>query len=171
MKAAFAVMLFALSAFAQDPASSPVTAACGPKDTTFDVKRDATQHTLADPEPGKARVYFIRDTGVINCLGACITLKVGLDGAWVGALQDNSYFTLSVDPGEHHLCVNRQSRFATVNRKTALARFSAQPGKVYYYRALTWGGPNEAFLDLQPLDIDMAKYLITTYPLSIAHPK
>ncbi len=59
MKVAVIALLFAASAFAQNP-SALATAACGPKDASFIAKLDSSQHTLAPPEPGKARVYFIR---------------------------------------------------------------------------------------------------------------
>jgi hypothetical protein len=54
------VMLFAVSAFTQVPPA--VTAACGPEKASFNVKLDESQHALAQPEPGKAGVYFIQET-------------------------------------------------------------------------------------------------------------
>jgi hypothetical protein len=53
MKIAFAAFLLAASAFAQAP-STVVPTACGPSDVNFKVKLDNSQHTLAQPEPGKA---------------------------------------------------------------------------------------------------------------------
>src|ERR1039458_8277054 len=98
MKAVFILMLLTLSAFAQQEA--PVAAACGPKDVKFEAKLDDSQHTLAQPEAGKTLVYFIQDIGAVNCIGGCMTTRIGLDGAWVGANQHNSYFSMSVEPGE-----------------------------------------------------------------------
>ncbi len=168
MRSALVVMLLAVSAFAQDQSAA---AACGPRGTNFDTKRDPSQHTLAPPEPGKARVYFIQDIGVVGCLGACLTMKIGLDGAWVGADQRNSYFSVSVEPGEHHVCANRQSHLARANQMVALAHFTAEEGKVYYFRTRTFGDKNQAILDLDPIDSDQAKYLIASYPLSVSRPK
>jgi hypothetical protein len=110
MKAVFILMLLTLSAFAQQEA--PVAAACGPKDVKFEAKLDDSQHTLAQPEAGKTLVYFIQDIGAVNCIGGCMTTRIGLDGAWVGANQHNSYFSMSVEPGEHS-CV-RQPAIAPV---------------------------------------------------------
>ena len=94
------VMLFAVSAFAQvTPAVA--TAACGPEKVSFNVKLDESQHALAQPEPGKAWVYFIQEKGS-DALG--VTTMIGLDGTWVGANKNSSYFGLSVGPGKHHVC-------------------------------------------------------------------
>lgn len=170
MKTALVLLALALSAFAQEEYSIPAPA-CGPRSTNFDVKRDETQHTLTPPEPGKARVYFIQDMGVTNCIGSCLTTKIGLDGAWMGAVQNNSYFSASVDPGEHHACANRQSHFARANQMNAFAHFTAEAGKVYYFRARTFGSQAQAILDFEPIDSDQGHYLIDLYPLSVAHAK
>ena len=170
MKVTLVLMLLAACAFAQEESAIPAPA-CGSQSANFDVKRDPTQHTFTPPEPGKARVYFIQDMGVINCIGSCLTTKIGLDGTWVGAVQNNSYFSFSVEPGEHHVCVNRQSHFARYNQITALAHFSAEAGKIYYFRTRTFGSQTQAIVDLDPIDSDQGRYLIDLYPLSVAHAK
>jgi len=169
MRSALVVILLAASVYAQDQ-SVAGAAACGPKGASFNVKRDDSQHVLAQPEAGKARVYFVQDVGVIDCIGGCFTMKVGLDGAWVGANQHNSYFSVSVEPGEHHLCANPQSRFQA-GRLVALAHFTAEAGKVYYFRTRAFEDRNQMFLDLDPIDSDQAQHLIASYPLSMSHPK
>jgi hypothetical protein len=63
MKSAGVVMLLTVSAFGQQ-GPSPL-AACGPKGTQFDMKRDASQHTPVQSDPGKAEVYFIQDIGAV----------------------------------------------------------------------------------------------------------
>ena len=166
---ALVLALFAATVFAQDrPASTP--AACGQKNVNFDVKLDDSQHILLPPEAGKARVYFIQDLGPLTCI-ACTTTRFGVDGSWAGAVQHNSYFSLSVEPGEHHICANPQSRFATVNRIVALAHFTAEPGKVYFFRARAVGDKNNLFFDLDPIDSDQGEYLVGWFPLSVSHPK
>jgi hypothetical protein len=169
MRSALVVMLLAASAFAQN--ESAAAAACGPMAVTFHVKRDESQHTFAPPEPGKARVYFVQDIGEVNCLGGCVTTKIGLDGAWVGANQHNSYFSVSVEPGEHHVCANLPSHISRQGQLLAFAHFTAEGGKVYYFRTRAFGGNNQALFDIDPLDCDQAKYLIASYPLSVSHPK
>ncbi len=171
MRSVLVVTLLAVSAFTQGRSAFVDATACGPKNANFDVKRDETQHTLSAPEPEKARVYFVQDIGAVHCLGACVTTKIGLDGTWVGADQHNSYFSISVEPGEHHVCANRQSHFAMANQMVALAHFTAEAGKVYYFRTRTFGDQDQALLDLDPIDSDQAKYLIALYPLSVSRLK
>lgn len=176
MKSIFVLLLFTLSAFAQQE-STTAAAACGPKGANFDVKVDGSQHTLAQPEPGKALVYFIQDIGIVNCLGHCGTTKMALDGAWVGANEHNSYFSVSVEPGEHHVCASPQGHFVpTLSSnyaavRSAFAHFTAEAGKIYYFRTRRFGGQNQELFDLDALDSDQAGYLIAWYPLSVSHQK
>jgi hypothetical protein len=170
MRSALILMLLAVSAFAQQE-SGALAAACGPRSTSFNVKRDESQHSHAQPEAGKALVYFVQDIGEVNCLGGCMTTRMGLDGAWVGANQHNSYFSVSVEPGEHHVCANPQSHVGWVSRMVALAHFTAEAGKVYYFRTRSFMGGNQMLFDLDPVDSDQAKYFISSYPLSVSHPK
>ena len=175
MKSALVVMLLTLSAFAQQEPMPAATAACGPGKAKFEVKLDESQHMLAEPEAGKALVYFVQDVGPENCLGACFTTRISLDGTWVGAVQHNSYFSVSVEPGEHHVCASPQSRLAPgwsgkyASVLLAFAHFTAEAGKVYYLRSRIFG--NQAHFDLEAIDADQAKYLIGSYPLSVSHPK
>jgi hypothetical protein len=140
MRAAFALVFFTMAAFAQDPAAvSAAQAACGPNDVKLDVKNDDSQHTVGQPETGKALVYVIQDIGSLNCIAGCITTRIALDGAWVGANHHNSYFSFAVDPGERHLCANWQSHFARLSRVVGLAHFTAKAGKVYFFRTRVLG--------------------------------
>ena len=126
MKSALVVLLFAASAFAQTP-SGPATSACGPKSDSFQMRLDKTQHTLAQPDAGKALVYFIQEKGSD---AFAVTTKIGIDGAWVGANKNSSYFAVSVEPGEHHVCANVQSYRG---HPVGLVHFTAEAGKVYYF--------------------------------------
>jgi hypothetical protein len=165
MKSVFIALLLAASAFAQEP-SGGVASACGPEDTSFDVKLDKSQHTQAQFEPGKARVYFIQEKGA-DALG--VTTKFGLDGGWVGADKNSSYFAVSVEPGEHHVCANVQSFRGHPIR---LAHFTAEAGQVYYFNArVVYGEEAKAYLFLGVVDSDQAKYLIDSSPLSVSTPK
>jgi hypothetical protein len=167
MKVAVLVMVFAASAFAQSPADAS-TAACGPENVSFNVKLDRSQHALANPDQGKARVYFLHDAGTGSTLGYP-TVKVAMDGAWVGANHGNSYFFLSVEPGEHHVCVTLQS--SLVAQRVELAHFAAEAGKVYYYRTRLVMSRSVELLELGAIDNDQGKYLVASTPLSISSPK
>jgi hypothetical protein len=162
MRIALAMMLWAAFVFAQDDQTAVAAAACGPANTSFDVKLDKSQHRLAQPEPGKARVYFVQEIGEVSCLGGCVTGKIGIDGAWAGANRRNSYFSVSVEPGEHHLCANPESR-------VALAHFTAEAGKVYFFRLRYFSFERRLF-DFDAIDSDQGKQLIASYPLSLPHP-
>jgi hypothetical protein len=167
MKVVVLVMVFAASAFAQSPADAS-TAACGPENVSFNVKLDRSQHALAKPDQGKARVYFLHDAGTGSTLGYP-TVKVAMDGAWVGANHGNSYFFLSVEPGEHHVCVTLQS--SLVAQRVELAHFAAEAGKVYYYRTRLVMSRSVELLELGAIDNDQGKYLVASTPLSISSPK
>jgi hypothetical protein len=159
------VMLFAVSAFAQVPAAV-ATAACGPEKVSFNVKLDESQHALAPTEPGKVWVYFIQEKGS-DALG--VTTMIGLDGTWVGANKNSSSFAVSVEPGEHHVCANVQSRRG---HPVGLAHFTAEAGQVYFFNArVVYGEAADANLFFAPVDIDQAKYLIAAFPLSVSTPK
>jgi hypothetical protein len=167
MRFALITLLFAVPAFAQVP-SAASTAACGPEEINFNVKRDNAQHTAAQPEPGKARVYFIHDAGSNSVVGYP-TAKLAVDGAWVGANHGNSYFPVSVEPGEHHVCVTLQS--SLVAQRVELAHFTAEAEKVYYYRTRLVMSRTVELLELDPIDSDQGKYLIAIFPMSVSRPK
>jgi hypothetical protein len=190
MRFALLVLLSAATAFAQryDPAATAAQAtrdanaaklagtACGPKSTTFTVTQDEATHPAAQPAPGQALVYFIQDDDILGDYQH-YTLKIGLDGAWVGAYKQNSYFNISVQPGEHHICASVQSN-SSAGLVLALAHFTAEPGKTYYFRTRFLAGlavryPSAPHLDIAQPDTDEAKYLLAAYPLSVsvAHAK
>jgi hypothetical protein len=168
MRVALLALLFAGSAFAQDQSAVPGVA-CGPKGVSFAVKQDDSRHTLAQPEPGKALIYFIQETGAGNCLGLCVS-RIGLDGAWVGAFRRNSYFSVSVDPGEHHACMNLQSG-TPLGNLVAFAHVTAEAGKVYYLGTQAFVRTSTTRLEMNPIDRDQAEHLIASLPLSVSRPK
>jgi hypothetical protein len=184
MRVALAVLLLSASAFAQTKAAG---SACGPKDVTFDVRQDNSQHALAQPETGKALIYIVSQSGLACGPGGWCVMRAGLDGEWVGAFERrqsssfrmdpyNSYFYISVDPGEHHVCVDGQSGLGDM---IALMHFTAEAGKVYYVGiqgAFSLGPQSVAagysrFLNVRPLDSDEGEYLIATSPLSVSQAK
>jgi Protein of unknown function (DUF2846) len=167
MKIAVVALFFATSAFAQT-VPAIVTAACGPEKTNFKVTLDESQRTLVEPEPGKARVYFFQDAGTSFTLGYP-TAKLGMDGVWVGANHGNSYFSVSVEPGQHHLCATLQS--SLVAQRLELVHFTAEVGKIYYYRMRIIMSRSQELLELDAIDSDQGKYLIASFPRSVSTPK
>jgi hypothetical protein len=168
MRVALIILLLASPAFAQTSAS-PVSAlsTCGPADVNFDVKPDQAQPVLA-PASGKALVYVIGDTGE-NGYG-WITMKVGMDGSWMGATHGNSYFSFAVVPGEHHLCSNWQEKLKMYSSLYSLASFNAEAGKIYYFRtrASILGGLR---LDLEAVNDDEGRYQVESFPAVSSRPK
>lgn len=84
----FLVPILAVPAWAQEPATDPLTAAgCGPSNVQFDVKKDKNLHPTGQAESGKALVYVFgdetREANVTYFGGP--TVRLGLDGEWIGA--------------------------------------------------------------------------------------
>jgi hypothetical protein len=164
MKSALIALFFVASAFAQAPLGV-VTSACGADGGGFQVKLDKSQHTLAQPDPGKALVYFIQERGA-DAFAA--TTKIGIDGAWVGANKNSSYFAVSVVPGEHHACASVQSYRG---HPTTLVHFTSEAGKVYFFDGrVVYGESSNLYFFLGAVDSDQARYLIDSLPLSVSTP-
>ena len=180
MKATFAVILFlaapflAAPVFAQNqPLVASAEAACGPEQEQFNAKavKNQAAQMPTQPEAGKSLVYvvevFDKDA---NQIGRP-TLRVGMDGKWMGADKSDSYLSFSVDPGEHHLCTRWQSSLKRLSDKLAFAGLSAEAGKTYYFRArIIESGYNFA-LDFEPVNEDEGKYLVASSAMSVSNPK
>jgi hypothetical protein len=159
-------LLLSSPLFSQDQLVS-VPPACGDLSVSMAVNLDPSQHTIQQPEPGKALIYFIQDTGKMATLGYPTT-KIGIDGKWAGANKKDSYFAVAVEPGEHHLCAAIQSSF--VLNDLEFAHLTAEAGKTYYFRTrIFFAEKSEEYISLAPADIDEARYLIKSYPLATAH--
>jgi hypothetical protein len=177
MKATLVVILFAISAFAQNQTepNQPAEAACGPATTQFDTQ-SAPKQAMAQPEAGNSQVYVIEVFDkVVGEIGHP-TLRIGLDGAWMGADKGNSYLTFPVDQGEHHLCAKGQSRLKRISRQVAFTGFTAEAGKNYYFRARATehGGSTGASnfsLDLDPVNADEGKFLVASSDFVVSCPK
>jgi len=155
--------------------------ACGDPKVNFDVKTEKDQPAPAPPEPGKAQIVFIQTSKkMFNCgmgdafsfgkLGCNAGARYGVDGAWAGATKGNSYFTLSVEPGVHHLC-------AVLGKEIDAESLTVEAGKVYYYQAkydLEYKGkdnPTEKSVEYSILDEDAGKFRVKASELAVAKPK
>jgi hypothetical protein len=184
-KSALAVFFFLVaSAFAQDHAAvmAAESSACGPSSTTFAVSPDADQHPTPQPDSDKALVFVVEDLGqCADCYSAGSPLavsdvsdavtKVGADGVWVGANKGKSHFFFTTTPGEHHLCVNWQSRLSERAQAFAMASLTAEAGKVYYFRSRLFPGRADFSFDLDPVNRDEGKFLVAAAAYSVSHPK
>jgi hypothetical protein len=157
--------LLALPALAQANADASVgLAGCGPVKIKFEVKT-STGKSPAQPEPGKALVFFIeRD---INTNLVTHTSRADVDGQPMGAAYGDSYFYFSVDPGVHHLCATTQFGLSSEDIATAVLHFTAEAGGVYYFemKNISWPERDVHDASLFPLDSDEGKYLEFTLPL------
>ena len=168
MRFCLLLLLCASPALAQDSESAARTAAgCGPAAARFDVMTTKKQHPVPQPDSGKAIVFFIED------IERGPTMRVGLDGSWIGANKGKSYFFFSVDPGEHQLCTNWQSNHfkETAKRIGSATTVIAEAGKTYYFRILIDGESASRNIRLLPVEKAEAQFLISASPLSTSHLK
>jgi uncharacterized protein DUF2846 len=166
------VLLLASVGMAQDQAAiAKAKSACGPDEVHFDFQTTDGTPAVVEPEPGKARIYVIgRDNRW--CGGCAIIARVGLNGAWIGAINGKSYLTASVEPAEHHLCTNWQSQLSYRSDQVALANFTAEAGKTYYFRIrLLTQATGPALLDLDAINSDEGRYLVLTSETGESHVK
>lgn len=184
MKLAWATMiaisLIAISSrplAAQDqaqPQSGMSAAGCGPAKVEFSVKTDKNAHPATQPDPGKALVYVFEqeklDPGLNIDSG--VTIRVGVDGKWVGADYGASYLAFPVDPGNHNVCVNWQSSIESRSKQAAALSLDAEPGRVYYFSAsvdLRTHRPETVRLEV--VDPAESNILLAQSAQSASHPK
>jgi hypothetical protein len=139
---------------------------CGIPGVSFDVKTKGNQHPIAQPEPGKSLIYFFQDDS-LYVAGIRHTSRYAIDGTWVGATHANSYFYLSIVPGEHHLCTEWQD---AENPQAAALHFTGQPSAVYYFRVENASSERASNARFEPIDSDEGLLLIRRFSLSISHP-
>jgi hypothetical protein len=163
MKTVLAVILLSCAAMAQnDAAIAKAKSACGPGQVHFDVEATNYTESMTQPPSDKAFVYVIAE--------GPITARIGLNGAWAGAVEGDSHVSFSVDPGEHHLCASWQSFFSKGNKMVGLSRFTAEAGKVYYFRLrATIQGDHAFLLDLEPVNSDQGSYMVLKSKISDWH--
>jgi len=150
--------------------------ACGNDKVKFDVSARSNQPAPAPPADGKAQIVFIENENHMIGPFMNATVRFGMDGAWAGANNSNSYFTLTVDPGVHHLCASWQSALPMLKKSIDVASFTAEAGKVYYFAApvtVTPTGNNTAnyTFDLSQLNDDEGQYRVKAWKLASSTPK
>jgi len=152
--------------------AAPLPDSCGNDNAKFEVKTKAGQPVPAGPAEGKAQIFFIE--GENQPVGPFMhaTIRFGIDGAWVGANNGDSYFALTVDPGLHHLCASWQSDLETFKKNVELTSFTAEPGQVYYFAAqVTVNSRNSLSFGFSQMNEDEGKYRVQQSKLSISKAK
>lgn len=179
-KTIFAFLLLASPVLAQDQvATARAASGCGPAQINFDVKTDKKQHPAGQVESGKALVYVIAELKTNSGLQiGSVTTKVGLDSNWVGANRGQSYFFFPVEPGDHQVCANWQSSFGRYSKLGSALTFTAEPGKIYYFRTQVYaiaGNPHDQYEDyrveFEPIDPAQGQFLISSSRFSTSKPK
>lgn len=155
--------------------------ACGDDSVKFEVSTQKDQPAPAPPAAGKAQVVFIENENQGLGFGKHATVRYGMDGSWMGANNDNSYFVVNIDPGLHHLCASWQSSLGQLKKSIDVASFTAEAGKVYYFAAdikitvvrgasgpgvTSGGGGGSVDFGLAPLNEDEGKYRVKAWKLS-----
>jgi hypothetical protein len=120
---------------------------------------------------GKALVYFDEnDAGYVSL--APPATRVGVDGKWIGAMQEVSWFYAYVDPGPHTLCANWQTSWPPAWTKTTqTAGFEAQAGAVYYFEVRYEKISGQVHMTLQPLDGERGAKTIAKYFYCTSQPR
>ncbi len=137
---------------------------CGSEKIDFDVDTKKDQPAPAAPEEGKAQIVFIEKSPYAR------VTRFGVDGAWVGATKGNSYFTVSVAPGKHHLCAYAEGNLLMHGFEPGVKSLLFEAGKTYYLKyTLSVDVSHDARTSsatFDPLEADEGAYLIKKYPLS-----
>jgi hypothetical protein len=166
-----AIPVFMMTAAAQSPADAP---GCGVTKAEFDITTQKKAPPKPVPDPTKAVIYFLQDDLSFASRPRPTTL-FGVDGNWVGATHSNSYFFLTVDPGEHHLCSDWEKNVVlgvSDRPREAALHFTAEGGMTYFFRAkdVFWqGGPFA--VKLEQMDSDEAQVIMKSFEFSASRLK
>jgi hypothetical protein len=152
------------AAYSQTGPGERLMPSCGPGDVKFEVhpsKKDPEHEPSAD----KAVLYVLESFTKPIFEMRDVTMRVGVDGRWVGAVRMNYFIRVVLPAGEHHLCVQWQSAFKTYTQKGAFAEFDSSANQQYYFRIrlLYPGG-----LQLEPLNSDEAQFLFSHHKYRLA---
>jgi hypothetical protein len=142
--------------------------ACGEEKGDFRVSEQKDATPPGEPEAGKAQVIF---ANVADRNTDRLTIRVGMDGSWVGATKGHSYFAVTVAPGVHHLCTNYQGAMGQLKEVVGLTSFTAEAGKTYYFaiNAVTSGayGNMHKTIEFAVLSEDEGKFRVKAGPMSV----
>jgi hypothetical protein len=148
---------------------------CGADAAKFEVSTEKQRQSVGKPDTAKALIVFLQDDGQFFSRPRPTT-RFGIDGTWIGATSADSYFSVAVEPGEHHLCAKWQNFIGFTfgeGMNTAAAHFTAEAGGVYFFvardRCNKHDTPPE--VKLLPLDSDEGQLLTGKFSLVTSRPK
>lgn len=161
-------------------------AACGDPAVNFNVKRVKGQSDVLAPPADFARVVVL-EAGLGYADGYFVpkgksrpkkykklpqaltpTVRMGMDGQWMGALRGNDFITFTVSPGEHHLCAQLQhlgnAGTSTPLPMAYLSDMKASAGQTYYFQItymMIGGNFSKSGLELHPLQNYQGRLLLS----------
>lgn len=148
---------------------------CGDEKTVIEVSTHKHGPAPVPPQPGTAKAVFIE---VADKNALPVTTRVAIDGTWLGANKENSYFESPLLPGEHHVCADWQLNRRFIRDYPGFDLFTAEAGKTYYFLIkVSWNRNVEPVqvtrydgsmsLDLSRVNEDQGQYLVQNSKLSI----
>ena len=146
-------------------------------DRTLVIDRSAESVILDQLDELRSQGYRFTEGPAVNARGevffndvpASKTYRIGLDGKWVGAVKGtHTYMEAAVTPGEHHVCAERQSVQASMEREAGFISFTAERDKRYYFRARF---TEDSGVKLDRINDDDGRLLISSSRLTISTPK
>ena len=123
-----ALVLSSFSVLGQEsPEVQKAIAACGPSGMQIKVSRSGSASIPIVSGKG-ATVYLIGRSFVERLSGP--TIRVGVDGKWVGAVKGSSWMAIALAPGVHHFCAWQRG---TDPSHAALNSFQIGLGEIRYF--------------------------------------
>ena len=162
------LVLFTTSTFAQNE-NDRLQPSCGDRKSQFDVQTTKAR-AGTNVEPGKSQVYVVELAERAFLFDPRkITIRIGLDGEWVGAVKGtHTYMAVAVNPGEHHVCAERQSVQGSMEREAGFISFTAEPDKRYYFRARF---TEHSGVNLEQINEDEGRFLVSSSQMAMSSPK
>jgi len=165
---ALAVLLVAVI----QASASKLPDSCGNDKINFEVKTEKGQTAPAAPEAGKAQLILLESENHMVTPFHDATVRWGMDGAWVGADNGNSYFALVIDPGVHNICANWQSSLKALKKNVDLTSFTAEPGHTYYFQVdVNVESQYSVSFAISQINDYKGQYLVKNDALSVSKPK
>jgi len=142
---------------------------CGQREIKLDV-HTTKPATDMNVEVGKSQVYVVEIAErAFPFDPRKITIRIGLDGEWVGAVKGtHTYMEVAVTSGEHHICAERQSVQASLEREAGFISFTAEADKRYYFRARF---TEHSGVKLDRINDNEGRLLISSSRLTTSTPK
>lgn len=158
--------LLSPASWAQKQATTLLNQACGPMGTRFSVHEGSPQPSLSVPSKTRARIVVFSEA-ISGQAGCWLSNRVGIDGNWIGAACMESYISTDIAPGKHRLCVDLQKRKSA--KYTALYEFTAETGRIYYFRAQTMLISLD--IELEPVNTEEGRLLLAVRNASVSEVK